>query len=80
MSVKNGYRMVKFDDSYFPEHIYEMSEIGNNIFCNCFAGNKSTCRHREMLLKFSEKKAIDTGEFYDFEEDKWYPPLLKWED
>lgn len=39
--------------------------------CECPAGVRPTCRHREMLPRFVERGAISTGWMYDYDRGGW---------
>lgn len=74
-STPRGYRMVKFDSLLNVQAVYEMRRYGLRVGCACFQANKDTCRHRAMVALFVEKKAVDSGRFYDYEQGKWLPAV-----
>lgn len=50
---------------------YNVAQSGNELICTCFAGNKSTCRHREMVKLFQTNQAIDSGAMYQWDTKTW---------
>lgn len=62
----DAYRVTKFVDDE-PEGSY----ITTLTTCDCPAGIRPVCRHRQMLPKFMEREAIDTGWFFDFDRGGW---------
>jgi hypothetical protein len=75
-STPDGYRMVKFDQDINVEAVYEITYRRGRFYCDCPQGGKSpTCRHRDMIPVFTSHKAVNTGKFYDYENDKWLPPI-----
>ena len=86
MSKKNVYQVrtkdngktfniLKFDEDFNYEQTYNVVYSGNYMVCDCFAGIKSVCRHRTMIKIFSDKNAINTGEFYNFDTKTWFPAV-----
>jgi hypothetical protein len=67
-SANHEYRVTKFDDELHPESSYITTETN----CDCPAGHRDTCRHREMLPAFTEKDRVDSPWFYDFDNDQWF--------
>lgn len=61
------YRITKFDSLGEVQSSYLCTESE----CDCPAGNRDTCRHRQMLPLFIHKGAIDTHWFYDFDRKGW---------
>lgn len=64
-----GFLIVKFDDDFNAESIYEL----DYNTCSCPRGKAPTCRHRQMLPKMVEK--VDTEWFYCFEDSTWHQPF-----
>jgi hypothetical protein len=66
----------KFDDDLNVESTHQITMKRNRMYCTCPRGERfSTCRHRKMLPIFIEKGRVNTGWFYDFENEKWKKPL-----
>lgn len=63
----NEYRITKFDSLGNVESSYlcTLSE------CQCPAGVRPTCRHRDMLPKFIQRGAVDTGWQLDWDRGGW---------
>lgn len=61
------YRITKFDDDFNPASSYLCTEQE----CECPAGHKPMCRHREMLPKFIARGAINTGWMLDYDRGGW---------
>jgi hypothetical protein len=75
-STPDGYRMVKFDDLWFVESVYNIQYHRGRFYCDCPQGSKApTCRHRDMVPTFCRHKAVDTGKFFCYDEDQWYPAI-----
>lgn len=56
------------------EHV-ETYKVSKHVsVCSCYAGSKSTCRHRELLKIFQQANAIDSRRAYDYDRDKWIDP------
>lgn len=64
----NGfYRITKFDADLNVESSY----ITTALTCDCPAGERPMCRHREMLPKFLLRNAVNTFWMYDYDRDGW---------
>lgn len=61
------YRITKFDHDMNVESSYTCSLIE----CTCPAGERPTCRHRQMLPKFLQREAVDTDWLFDFDRGGW---------
>ena len=61
------YRITKFDHDMNVESSYLCTERE----CECPAGHRPMCRHREMLPKFIHRKAIGTEWFLDYDRGGW---------
>jgi len=61
------YRITKFDTDMNVESSYlcTLSE------CDCPAGVRPSCRHRDMLPKFFQRDAVGSNWFYDFDRGGW---------
>lgn len=74
------WRVFKMDRQFEVIEAYEVTEVNyvvngekrQFLTCSCFAGNKTTCRHRTMIGIFQLENAIDTGKAYDFDKSKWF--------
>ena len=62
------FTIIKFDQDLNPESSYS---VGNNA-CECPAGHRPKCRHREMLPVLRQR--IDTAWFFCFETKSWEDP------
>jgi len=60
------YRITKFDDGE-PSSSYLCTETE----CECPAGVRPMCRHREMLPRFIHRAAVNTGWWYDYDRGGW---------
>lgn len=61
------YRITKFDSDGNVESTYLCTEDE----CECPAGVRPTCRHRQMLPKFIARNAVNTFWFFDFDHGGW---------
>jgi len=66
-SADGDWRITKFDNDLNPLQSYLVSIEA----CECPAGVRPTCRHRQMLPKMLAVQAEDSGMFYDFEADQF---------
>jgi hypothetical protein len=65
-SALDDYRITKFTADLDVESSYLMADAGNGSFaCECPAGTRPTCRHRQMLHDLLP--LLDTPYFWDFE-------------
>jgi hypothetical protein len=69
----NGIRITKFDDDLEVESSYLTSAIA----CECPAGSRDTCRHRQMLPDFIATKRVGSWWFLDWDNRKWVDPFKK---
>ena len=58
----HDYRITKFVDGS-PEGSYLCSVEA----CECPAGHRPTCRHRQMLLEFTSRHLVNSHLFWDFD-------------
>jgi hypothetical protein len=70
-----GYRMVKFDFLLNVQEVYNIRYSRGRLHCECFAANKPTCRHRDMIPLFVTKRAVDSLKFYCYETQQWWQPI-----
>lgn len=61
------YRISKFDLHFDLESSYLCTEAE----CECPAGHRPTCRHRQMLPKFIQRSHIGDEWFFDFDRGGW---------
>lgn len=63
------YRITKFDEHYVP--VEGSSYLCTHKECDCPAGQRPMCRHREMLPKFIARDKVNTGWMYDYDRGGW---------
>lgn len=63
----NQFRITKFTSDFEVEASYLLDATT----CECPAGHRPTCRHRQMLPKFIARNAIDTEWFFDHDRGGW---------
>ena len=68
-----SYRITKLDEDYQIESSYTVSKHE----CDCTAGARPTCRHRQMLPFFLAKGHIDNGWMLDWHTRQWRKPLCE---
>lgn len=61
------YRITKFDADANPEGSY----LTDGIECDCPAGVRPTCRHRQMLPLFRASNALNGEAFFNFDQGTW---------
>jgi hypothetical protein len=66
--VDDAYRITKFDEDLEVESSY----ITTGSTCECPAGVRDSCRHRQMLPEFISAKRIDKSWFLDWDDREWY--------
>ena len=70
-----SYKCTKVEnDKVETYYISEAGARGQNLVCTCFAGNKPTCRHRQMLRLFQAEDKIGKGWLYHFDKKEWIEP------
>lgn len=62
------YRISKFS---IPDFNVESSYLCDATGCDCPAGHRPTCRHREMLPKFLAREAVGTEWLFDYDRGGW---------
>jgi hypothetical protein len=78
-SHSEGWTVHKVSMDFEPQGGYKVSDRSGRLECECFASNKHTCRHRDMVrmykanLEFRAK--VDQGSLYNFDKDKWLAPI-----
>lgn len=68
------FRVTKFDDGMNVESSYLCTETK----CECPAGVRPSCRHREMLPKFIQRQHIGDEWFFDFDRGGWVQQGMEW--
>lgn len=64
------------EGTYIVSKIYSpTSPSGSLLLCDCFASNKETCRHRQMVKVFQDNNAIDSGKTFNFDKSLWFEAL-----
>lgn len=64
----SSHRITKFDNDLNVESTYLCTEST----CECPAGHRHTCRHRQMLPRFLAKPGAERGQWlYDFDRQYW---------
>src|SRR5882762_3821394 len=61
------YRITKFDSGISVESSY----LCTTSSCDCPAGVRPTCRHRDMLPKFLHRGYVGTEWFFDYDRGGW---------
>lgn len=67
------YLFTKFDD--------DLNIVDDSVYltslaeCTCPAGQRASCRHRQMLPQFLAADRIDSDYFYCFETSDWSQPF-----
>lgn len=73
--MPDGYRMVKFDNLYNVEAVYNIRFSRGRFYCDCPASNNASCKHRDMIPVFIDYKAVDSGKFLCYETGEWHPAI-----
>ena len=68
------YRITKFDSDMNPEGSY----LCTLEECECPAGVRPTCRHRQMLPKFIARSHVGDEWFFDFDRGGWVQGEAHW--
>lgn len=73
------FRCVKFTSDLELECIYYLRyhPRTDTFSCTCPVRGFNPCRHRRMARIFFLSSRVDTGWFYDYDAQKWVPPLEK---
>ncbi len=61
------YRITKFDSDMNPQGSYLVDADA----CECPAGVRPTCRHRQMLPKFIAREHVGDEWLFDFDRGGW---------
>jgi len=71
----NKWRVIKMDRDFDKEGEYNVNFVpspsGGFLTCDCFASNKATCRHRQMVTLFNEQRLVNSRRAYDFDKKRW---------
>lgn len=67
------YRITKFTNDLDVESSYILSETE----CECPAGSRPSCRHRQMLPTMLAEALCDSGGFYDFDNGQVLVPATE---
>src|SRR4030095_14806503 len=72
--TSDGVKITKFTDDLDIEETSgkPASYIVSPDGCDCPAGHRDTCRHRQMLPKFLVQRRVNTPWFYDHDNERWY--------
>ena len=73
--IEDAYRITKFTDDLEVEvgkDGKESSYITSRSTCDCPAGVRDTCRHRQMLPSFIHHERINTSWFFDWDLHRWF--------
>jgi hypothetical protein len=66
--IEEAYEITKFTDDLDVESSY----ITSRSTCECPAGVRDSCRHRQMLPEFIHNERINTGWFLDWDNKRWF--------
>lgn len=61
------YQITKFDEHMNVESSYLCTEAE----CNCPAGHRRMCRHREMLPRFIQRGHVNSSWMFDYDRGGW---------
>jgi hypothetical protein len=79
----DGFEVHKGDLDFNPTGIYHVDHLAKG--CDCFASNKSTCRHREMVKlwqhhgpaaeidgqKFTFRQMMEKNYWWEHDRNRW---------
>ena len=76
----DSFLVTKFDTDLNPEATYALSAFEDDqgvlgCTCDCPAGHRPTCRHRQMLSLFIGNKHVDDGWFLNWNTRQWHRPV-----
>lgn len=66
--ANGGYRISKVTDDLE----FESSYITTEDSCECPAGHRPSCRHREMLPDFLARGRVGTAWMLDYDNGQWF--------
>ncbi len=64
--------ITKFDDDLNVESSYEFHSTTNGQVCHCPAGQRPSCRHRQMFNQLVDR--VDSAWMLDFDTRAWVDP------
>lgn len=79
-TTREGWRIVKFDNDMNIESEYNLRDGGEVITCECPQSLRGPCRHLKIFDEFVLRERINSGWFYDIDNDMWHEPLEPGED
>lgn len=69
------WRVQKIDRDFEMTGHYDISDIRDKLECTCFASNKPTCRHRQMIerIKTDPKfyEHMGNGGWFNFDKEQF---------
>jgi hypothetical protein len=76
----DGFEVIKGDLDFNPTGTYHVDTSAKG--CDCFASNKSTCRHRTMVRRWLSpermthetctfREKMEANFWYEFDRDRW---------
>lgn len=74
-TTTEGWRIAKFDKDINPLSTYNLRVDGENIACECPQSSRGHCRHIDIFNEFFLRDRINSGWFYDIDDDMWHPPI-----
>lgn len=65
--------VIKYDKKLLVEEgMYTVSQTARGEWlCDCLAGTRSTCRHRQLVHIFTKSHKVGSGKMYDYDNLKW---------
>ena len=68
----NSFFVEKFDSVLLlPTGHYFLQRVSKRFNCDCPAGNRPVCRHRELVEIFIDTESMDSGKLYDYDKKRW---------
>jgi len=66
----NHFTVNAVDSDYNHTKTYQI----HGSVCDCWAGHK-WCRHKQVLVKFKKERLLNSNKYWNFDKEKWLPPL-----
>ncbi len=66
------FTITKFDDDVNVESCYTFKNTTDGYICECPAGQRQTCRHRQMFPMLQTR--VDSAWMLDFDTRQWQDP------